>query len=203
MTLHRNQIGFAAAVIVILATQAVLAQGVGNVGSLPVVHTQNTPTGWDIGPVPVVLDPSGSPWSKILTDPTGGAVQGTVGTTYTLHEQLVVSGNRPWTDWHEQIMTIGWQWQQNASILANGNPVGGFSAVYTPATSASGGSVDFYFNSLAPGTVVDIFKKLEFAGQVGTFNTGTIDIHEYPTPEPASIGLLAAGGLVLIRRRRA
>jgi hypothetical protein len=194
--------------LMLLATStSALAQGVGNIGSLPIVISQNPnpPMGWDIlGPVPVVLDPNGPVWSKVFTDPSGGAPTGTAGTIYPVHEQLVVSGTLPWTDWHEEITSIGWQWQPGASqILANGIPVGGFSAVYTPAGTSFGGSVDFFFNSLAPGTVVDIFKTLEFAGQVGTFNTGTIGIHEYPTPEPSTIGLLALGGLALLRRRAA
>jgi hypothetical protein len=183
-----------------------LAQGVGNPGSLPVIIYQNPnpPMGWDIlGPVPVVLDPTGPVWSKVFTDPSGGPPTGTAGTIYPVHEQLVVAGSLPWTDWHEEITTIGWQWQPGASqILANGTPVGGFSAVYTPAGTSFGGSVDYYFNTLAPGTVVDIYKTLEFAGQVGTFNTGTIGIHEYPTPEPASLLLLAGGSVFLLNRIR-
>lgn len=192
-----------AASLILLATGAsALAQGVGNPGSLPTVFPQNTPSGWDIGPYAVELDPAGPPWSKVLTDPAGGPVTGTVGQTYTLHEQLIIAGTLPWTDWHEHITTIGWEWQQSSTVLANGAPVGGFNAIYTPATSATGGMVDFYFNSLAPGTVVDIFKTLQFAGQVGQFNTGTIDIHEFPTPEPASLLMLAGGGLLLLKRRR-
>jgi hypothetical protein len=192
-----------AASFILLATGAIaLAQGVGNPGSLPTVFPQNTPSGWDIGPYAVELDPAGPVWSKVLTDPSGGPVTGTVGTTYSLHEQLIVSGTLPWKDWHEQITTIGWEWQQSSSIFANGAPVGGFNAVYTPATSASGGSVDFSFNSLAPGTVVDIFKTLQFAGQVGQFNTGTIDIHEFPTPEPASLLMLTLGSAMVLKRRR-
>ena len=203
MTLNRTQISIVATACILVAGSMGFAQGVGNPGSLPILIPQNTPSGWDIGPVSVVLNPSGGPWSKILTDPTGGPVTGTVGTTYTLHEKLKVGGTLPWTDWHEEITTIGWEWQPTSTILANGIPVGGFSANYTPGTSASGGSVDFFFNSLAPGTVVDIFKTLQFAGQAGTFNTGTINLHEYPTPEPASIGLLALGSLFALRRRRA
>jgi len=185
----------------LVASQMALGQGVGNPGALPVVINQNTPTGWDIGPVPVVLNPAGPVWSKVLTDPSGGPVTGTVGTTYTLHEQLIVAGQLPWKDWHEQITTIGWEWQPTSTILANGNPVVGFNAVYTPGTSATGGIVDFSFNALAPGTTVDIFKTLQFAGQVGQFNTGTIDIHEYPTPEPASLMLLAGASVLLAKRR--
>ena len=205
MKMHKRVIVAGLIAVGGLAASSVFAQGVGNPpGSLPWFFPQNTPTGWDIGgPILIVLDPTGGPWGKTLADPSGGSVTGTVGTTYTLHEQLKVGGTLPWTDWHEEITTIGWEWQPTSTILANGVPVGGFSAVYTPGYSSAGGSVDFYFNSLAPGTIVDIYKTLQFAGQVGTFNTGTINLHEYPTPEPAALALLGLGGVVALRRRRA
>src|SRR5580765_8105379 len=75
--------------IALLIPQITLGQGVGNLGSLPATIPMNTPNGWNItssagGPVPVVLDPAGPAWRKVLTDPTGGVFTAVPGQTFTL-----------------------------------------------------------------------------------------------------------------------
>ncbi|HVP12070.1 MAG TPA: PEP-CTERM sorting domain-containing protein [Phycisphaerae bacterium] len=182
----------------LLAAGSAQAQGVGNPGQLPVAIPMNTSTGWDIsngatgGPVPVVLDPLGPVWHKDLLPPPGAQIFG--GQTYTLHELLVVAGNLPWTDYHEDILTPGWNWS-NPSFLVNGVVPTGFSFVNSP------GSISFFFNSIAPGSVVDIHKDLVYSGPVPAVFP-SISVNQYPTPEPASLGLLAISGLWLLRRRR-
>ena len=81
--------------------------------------------------------------------------------------------------------------------------VGGLPAPGLTITGAGTGSLSFFFNSLAPGTVIDIRKDLVWNGVFGTSFTGVLPIHEYPTPEPASIGLLSIGGLLALRCWRA
>ena len=57
----------------------------------------------------------------------------------------------------------------------------------------TGPSISFFFNSVAPGSLIDIKKSLIYTGPVPAVFP-SIDINQYPTPEPASILLLAGGG---------
>jgi hypothetical protein len=187
------------------ASSQALAQGVGNLGSLPLLIPQNAPNGWNIGgatgPVPVVRDPNGPPWLKILANPNGAAFPAIPGQTFTLNERLIVAGNLPWADWHEKIVTPFWDWS-STSITVNGAVPAGLNTTVTPGTAASGGAVDFVFNPIFPGALVDIQKTLTYNGPPGVIFLGTVEVQEFPTPEPASLGLLAIGGLLLRRRNR-
>lgn len=172
------------------------AQGVGNLPALPTnFNASPAINGWSIGPVGVIRDPNGPAWIKTLEGPQGGPFVAAPGTTLNLMESLVIQGNLPWTDWHETILTPGWVWL-NPNILAN-------SAVPSGLTINNAGStVDFYFDPLYPGTKVDIRKQLHYVGSAdGTAFFGTIQIAEFPTPEPASLGLIALGSAAVLRRR--
>ena len=126
-----------------------------------------TPNGWDIldpngTPQVVIRDPNGQPWFKDLATQPGQVVL--PGSIFKVHEQLVVGGNLPWSDWHEQILTPGWEWLAASSFLANNVSAPGLGITTTPGTSSIGGSIDYTFNSLAPGTLVDIQKALLYSG---------------------------------------
>ncbi|MBI4578311.1 MAG: PEP-CTERM sorting domain-containing protein [Planctomycetes bacterium] len=195
---------------ILMAASAAHGQGVGNIGALPSGIPMNTTgTGWDVGnaasPQTVVLDPNGPPWRKHLTDPLGGPFTAAPFQPFYLHESLVIGPTQPWTDWHEKILTPGWEWvvptPTPPMFFANGVPAPGLSTVYTPG-SPGGSTLDFYFNSLPPGTKIEIRKLLQYTDATGVAFQGVVEIEEYPTPEPASIGLLALGGIALLRRRR-
>ncbi len=190
--------------IVLVAGQLALAQGVGNLGSLPTqFETSNPPTGWVVvdpagGPIPVSLDPNGPVWGKNFTGPQGSNFVYPAGSLpLAVSEMFVVSGNLPWTDWHEDVLDPAWTWA-NPFVLVNGVPASGLT------TSISGGNLSYFFNPVAPGSLIQIRKDLVWNGALGTTFIGTLPIHEYPTgvPEPASIGMLAIGALVALRRAR-
>ena len=79
----------------------------------------------------------------------------------------------------------------------------GLTISHTPPGPGTGGTIDFYFNSLPVGTKVDIRKQLQYVGgATGVPFDGIVRIAEFPTPEPGAIGLMALGSLSLWRRRR-
>jgi hypothetical protein len=197
----------------LMMSQFALAQGVGNLGSLPTTFGgPNPPIGWAVvgssGPIPVVLDPTGPQWGKSLTGPNGGpfSYAPTSGTnpSLQLQELLQVAPNSPaWTDWHEDVVGVtvngtpdpGWVWG-NAQILVNGAPPAGLSI-----TGLGTSNISFFFAAAAPGSIVDIRKRLVYNGVAGTVFNGTLAVHEYPTPEPGSLALLGLGSAYLLRRR--
>ena len=195
------------AAISLVASQMALAQGVGNPGQLPNIIPMNNPGGWDIWssagtPLPVQRDPNGPKWPKHLTDPTGGPITASWGTVFNVHEMLVIAPNLSWSDWHEDILTPGWGWTNNISFLANFLPTPGLSITNTPSTFTQGGSLSFLFSSLPPGTVIDIRKELVYQGNPGAIFQGSIDLLQYPTPEPATLALLGLGGAAMLMRRK-
>jgi hypothetical protein len=212
MQAYKNiaRVGLVAAAVVLVAATGVLAQGVapplgGSATTYPL-----TTNGWDIldpsgTPQVVVRDPLGQPWYKDLATTPGVVVL--PGSVFKVHELLTVGGNLSWSDWHEQILTPGWEWLPASNLLANGVPAPGLTVTTTPGTSTLGGSIDYTFGSLAPGTLVDISKAIVYSGTGLPAPTppffGSIRVAEFPTPEPATLGLLALGGLAVLRRRRA
>lgn len=134
--------------------------------------------------------------------------------TLTMVEYIKVGGNVPWSDWHEVFATDGISWTAGTIYYGDTNTVIDGLAVQI---SNGGGedmhndNIDFFFDTLAVGTIIRIEKTMVWQGldvTVGSENLGsdTLVIREFPTvvPEPATLGLLAIGGGLfgLLRRRR-
>ncbi len=177
-------------------------------------YNSNSSGEWNIGsiqnPIGITLDPNAGPWTKTLGDINGNPIQaddtGSVWKAgpFPINEFVVVQGNLPWTDWHEEIVTPGWNWGP-AFITVNGQPPPGMvHNIVNQDWPNRGGKVWWTFNPLPPGTVITISKDLWWVGnpnvQGDTFS-GYITINEYPTPEPTTLALLVLGGLAMIRRR--
>jgi len=211
MQAYKNiaRVGLVVAGVVLGMATGALAQGVAPPLGGSATSYQQTASGWDIldpsgTPQVVVRDPLGQPWYKDLVTTPGVAVL--PGSVFKVHELLVIGGNLSWGDWHEQILTPGWEWLPASSLLANSLPAPGLTVSTTPGTSSLGGSIDYTFGTLGPGTVIDIYKSLVYSGTGLPAPTppffGSIRVAEYPTPEPATLSLLALGGVALLRRSR-
>lgn len=193
----------------VIGANAALGQGVGNLGSLPTQFQSPQPiVGWSVDSgiatnpwVPVQISPTGPQWVKTFTAPNGQPFTAVPGQTFTLQELLVIAPTQSWTDWHEHILTPGWDWVAPTVFMANFATPPGMTTVHTPGTMTTGGALDFYFNPLVPGTLLDIRKTLMYVGQPGVVFTGTLQIAEYPTPEPATLAMLGLGGLAALKRR--
>jgi hypothetical protein len=150
--------------------------------------------GWivdDAGaPLPVSADPSAGPWIKMFS----GFGSATFGTTFVIHEKLVVAPGSPaWTDWHEDIMTPGWVWSTAMLKIDGGTPIPG---------PTGGPMTGWLFPPEDPGTPIEVWKEIscDLPGGCG----GSITIHEFPTvPVPGAWLLFATAiaGLPLLRRR--
>ncbi len=172
--------------------------------------------GWEIGSANnrtvVTLDPTAGPWIKNLFGPNGGNVNAddtgfTASSSYQLNEHFVIGGPLSWTDFHEVVLTPGWD--IGALISANGAPVPGLQVDITYTNGSTRlGSMSMTFDPLAPGTQIDLTKQLIWVGDPnvqGNLFSGVVQVAEYPTPEPASAALFGMGviGLFLLRRRLA
>lgn len=165
---------------------------------------------WFVGdptlPIPIEWDPTAPPLSKTFpmlgsSMPPGGVIP--------LSEFYSVAGSVEWTDWHEEIVTPGWEWASPAGIFPidpstgsriGTNPISGLVVNPSP---PSGTTLAFDFDPLLLGTAIEIEKYLLWTGTGPTTIEPTV--LEFPTvPIPAAVWLFGSGllGLIGIARRR-
>ena len=173
--------------------------------------------GWEVydsggagGYQDVYYDPNAGPWLKTLGAVPGGAINGMV---YQLTEMLHVGGGPGgtapgWVDYHETVTTPGWTWSPN-----DAQHQWGFSAVHDPpwvgvwtyVVPMGNTQVDWTFRPALPvSTNLTLTKWLVFnANAPGANPNVAVVVAEYPTiPEPATMSLLAIGGLGILLRLR-
>lgn len=154
-----------------------------------------------VNPFPIDLDPNGLPWIKSVTDPNG-LITDPAGELLTMVETILNVGTEPWTDWHEHIFP-------NAAGLPD-------STWFSVKLSINGSTIGF--NDMGLGTQdlwLDTFSQPVLPGDIFVIQkevvvfpvppptTGPIlRLAEYPTPEPASLGLMGIGSLLVLARRR-
>jgi hypothetical protein len=155
-------------------------------------------------PVFVELDPTGPVWLKHLTTQDDAPIS-YYGQVVRLEENLLVGGSLPWTGWHSQADTEGFRSHYWTPLWPPYQAVPAFTiradGSNVPADiSMSNTGYDITFPALQPGTNVTIIQEFVWSDQAMPF-TGTIQMHQYPTPEPATLAFTALTGLFITRRR--
>ncbi len=205
----KSRVAIFAAVLLALAALPALATPIGPNTGAPALTTTISTYGVDpfsteaaalIGtstnPVPISYGgATAGSWLKqlqgLVLDPTD---------ELNLVEYVRVDPQQDWTDWHEVIkaQNIGWSQDADDSWYSLD---GGTTKIYTGYTY-NGQDLELVFQTpVAPGTLVIFHKELINLGS--SQFSGEIDVNQYPSvPEPATLSLLALGGLAMLRRRK-
>jgi hypothetical protein len=155
-----------------------------------------------LNPIPIDLDVNGLPWFKSITDPNG-VVTDPFGELMSLTETIENVGTEPWFDWHEHIAPnaagVPSSTWFSVKLSINGSPIG-----FVPTgLNTADLWLDTFSQPVLPGDIFVIEKEV-VVFPVPPPTTGPIlRLTEYPTPEPASLGLMGIGSLVVMGRRRA
>ncbi|MEM8784160.1 MAG: hypothetical protein AAGE65_15095 [Planctomycetota bacterium] len=204
----------------------------------PPITVEYTPQGlWDLD-VDLIFDPGAGPMLKWFETPTNPVTTDPIlldaqqPFPQPIWEDFYVIPGPPGTppgypvsDWHEEILTPGWEWvlpgdarfpslfpPGQSLVTRNGQPW-----PWDPQPHPGGPDPTMLwieFPPIDPGHVFDIHKALLWVGTPDnrvwgdfvdndgfTIDESLIEVIEYPTPEPASAGLIALGALALLRRR--
>lgn len=166
-----------------------------------------------IGPITIDTNDSLNSWKNFLTlDIHNGGLRN--GETFEIRTTLQVGTFDPalsidsWTGWKERVLTDDWQWIDGLAyqVSTSPTPLPGASTTIQ-ATARANDTIQLAFDPLATGDTFFATKHLQYTGSditPGEVVTVGIGIIANPTvPEPGSLALLALGGLMLARRRRA
>ncbi len=196
------------------ASASTVALGPGSEPALTTWHplvTTPIGAGWLVGPRTVEADPVAGQWLKNLQSP--GWLLGFTDTFYLL-EVLKVGSGPAWVGWHEDLLTPGWEW--GSGVMFAYEPNNGSSSNFSwnlfglldPLAKGeiSGGSIDFFFDALDPGSWVFTLKTIDWTGGEGSNWFAPLRIAENPSavPIPGAAFLLGSGllGLIVFRRNK-
>ncbi len=170
---------------------------------------------------PITFDPGAPGMEKHFESPkevTGAPIQLDALQPFPIPvwEEFPLVGGLPVADWHEEVLTPGWVWRipdPGGLITRNGVP---WPSQINPNSDPLTLWVDFdpIIPSPLGGVILDIHKELLWVGtpQNRIWGDGILDdgaaidesfilVHEFPTPEPTTLTLLALGALALLRKR--
>lgn len=168
----------------------------------PTTETQHTLNGdgtVEIGssnePISVELDPTQGAWIKQITvDTSQPPIFPDI--SFDLDEYLIIEGSS-WSDWHEEILTDDWVWEDTPIAISVQRPSDS-QPIVPPGLSFNitdeSTKLDFFFDPLPEGTILNITKRMTYIG-LGDFD-GIVEIRQYPTKTPenfGTIGLIALG----------
>jgi len=157
--------------------------------------TSSIDVGSSGSPIEIYYDPSAGPWQKIFQNYVAAPDK-----HLNVNEVVDINQGVSWTDWDEQIVSLGWVWGPNSTLTLSNDPT-----VVNGQVSVDQKTVVFDLPAPeGPGTVLTITKTLWWVGGGGA--PATVTINEWPTvPEPGTIVLLMTGllalGMCYIRRR--
>lgn len=151
-------------------------------------------------PIPIDLDITGPPWNKGISDPKGEII---APGSMDMIEYIQNVGTEPWYDWHEHILAppAGLpqsNWVDVIGLFVNGTAIGyTATGLGTPILD-----LDNFSQPVLPGDILLIEKRVEVFPSTTGSGGPLLRIHEYPTPEPASLALLGIGALSVLGRRK-
>lgn len=151
----------------------------------------------------VEYDRNAGPWLKrLIVDPQQDPVTPPLD-LIILHEEITIGGSHAWTDWHEEILTPGWEWGPIVFDILNANDQ---SILNNLVVDTMGNMAWFFFDKVPPGSTLQIWKEIICTSICDPLQSaGFVEIIEYPTvSEPGTLALM---GLFLatfsLYRRRA
>jgi PEP-CTERM motif len=176
--------------------------------------------GWTLTE-PITFDPSAPGMEKHFDSPrqvTGGPIllDALQAFPIPVWENFPLIGGLPVSDWHEELLTPGWEWfvpDPGGLITRNGVP---WPSQINPNSDPQTLWIDF--EPIVPdplgGVVLDVHKEMVWVGTPGNRIWGDgvddsgnivdesfIRVLEFPTPEPSTLVLLGLGTLALLRKR--
>ena len=205
---------------------------------LEVIFSTEPPAHWQLQ-MDLIVDPIAGPMIKHFQSPrqaTGAPILLDAQQPFpqVVWEDFLIlpvpgTAGTPVTDWHEEILTPGWEWvipgdvrfpslfPPNSSLITRNGQPWPWSPIPMPTDPTK---LWVRFPPIPPNNVLDVHKALLWVGTDGnriwgdgTLNDGTtfdesfIRVREYPTiPEPATFALASLAGVMAwshaLRRKR-